>query len=344
MVKMAVLVALAGIVSCAGCRRNSLSVQPPGKLSVKEDAFRALIDTARTYRASNHIDEAVRAFRAATAIDIEGSDDYQVFWARSEAQEFLMDHAMEKGDWAEGLWWSQTWEPSGWCGTCVGWDQGRRRECIFTCQAHLLRADEAIKTMAGFSYDEPELVMLLVDIFRENGRLGQLVVKFNRAVASGDENGNAKTGLEYVKILGLSGRKDIEGLWREMDFAGEKLFGDDWPREKLSELIASMGASAKPFVVSKLASKDDQEYFQALFTLSRMKAPEVLPMMKEKIPATVEKYDLQRCFEALALLGTDQAYDLMEHYAAQGTDAQKEMVDIELRRRPRPEKSEEPKK
>jgi len=260
--------------------------------------------------------------------------DIQDGCQRSFIYEDLADYHVEKRNWAEALKWSKAWKVQTGCGNCDDTDRSRRRKYIALAFAGLGDVDACLKAAERLSsYQVPDVAETLVDVFRGKGELDALVAKLRGIPAGSKQEGAAKIALEYVGILELVDRKDLPGLWRKMDFGG-KLTGEDWPRERASTLIATMGPPAKPFLIGKLDS-EGPEYYYALFALSRMKAPEVLPLIRNKLPTLADEYDLRRCFRALALLHTDEAYDLLEYYAEHGTAPQKEMAKLVLETHPK---------
>ena len=67
----------------------------------------------------------------------------------------------------------------------------------------------------------------------------------------------------------------------------------------------------------------------------RMRAPEILPVLKEKVRTVGNFHQLCDYFYALALLGTDEAYAMIEHYAREGNNNQKVAAQKTLERYPR---------
>lgn len=91
-----------------------------------------------------------------------------------------------------------------------------------------------------------------------------------------------------------------------------------WKHEPILKLLVSLGDEAKAFVLTKIEGQGTDPPWAAV-VLAKMKAPEALPAIKDRIAACRNCWWLKDYFYALSLLQTDEAYDLLREYAGHGS-------------------------
>jgi len=268
---------------------------------------------------------------------------------QNRAHEWLGAYYVRKQNWAEALKWWQSWKPSSWCGTCSASMESRRTYHIALCLKNLGYIDEALKTLEPVVFGEdwggcdPKVASLFVDLYRSRGQLGALESRLQKAVQHSKYAGGAKIAMEYVAMIRMAERGDPEGLWKHL--TGRPFVGSSakppWDASRAADLLVSIPDQAKPLALKKMAGEGTDPLWAAVL-LARMKAPETLACVKEKIEAETNCWILQDYFYALALLGTEEAYATLRHYAEHGVDNRKVMAQKMLERYPAPGDAERP--
>lgn len=168
---------------------------------------------------------------------------------------------------------------------------------IAQCQGNLGRRGDGIKTLEDFAFKpfldiEPSLVTMLVDLYHERGRLSEREEKIRDMPAKSEYHLGVQIALEYIELLRMAERKDLEILWQIL--LEKRRAWREWRQLKAFQLfICCLEKMRKNFLAEKL---------QAL---------------SEQIKRTDDWNDLYRAFRTLALIGTDEAY--VKHYSGKGT-------------------------
>jgi len=260
-------------------------------------------------------------------------------WSSNAAFERLGNYYKNKKDWAEALKWWEGWTPMGWCGNGLESMASQRAYEIALCKINLGKEDEALdmleKSIASsdLGSDRPEVAILFVDTYHKQGKLGELERKLDAMERERKPSGVGKAR-EYLGLLRMAEKKDVGGLWNAMDHGGHPYSHYDWKTMKALEALVSLGGEAKPFIMGR--TRTDADAIWACVVLARMKAPEVVPLLREKIRAEVNVWMLCDYFYALALVGTDEAYAIIRESAEKGVDNEKTAATEVLKKYPKP--------
>jgi hypothetical protein len=152
-------------------------------------------------------------------------------------------------------------------------------------------------------------MVLLVKAAQQKNDLDGLEKKLRQQLPK--EREGRRYALEYLELVRLAGRRDLAGLWA---YLHGRPFGDghhpprDWRDREAAELLVGLGEAAWPFLVAK-ARQQDEGHLWACVLLARLKAPEALAILKERIASGGPGYDY---YYALALLETNEAAALMK--------------------------------
>ena len=91
----------------------------------------------------------------------------------------------------------------------------------------------------------------------------------------------------------------------------------------------------RPFAVRKMRGKERDPLWASVL-LARMKAPDTLRLVRANVWAEADRQRLRDYFYALALLGSDEAYAFLKHYADRGKGNRQIMAAQMLERYPKP--------
>lgn len=255
---------------------------------------------------------------------------------RNRAHEWLGAYYTRKENWKEALKWWRAWKPRSSCGTCAASMRGRRTHGIVHCLLKLGRKDEAIKTIEASIFaprlgSSRRLAVMLVDLYREKGQLDVLAKKVKRAIKN---RPGARIARDYIALLRMADRGDVKGLWAHLE--GDPFHhvrGTGLPAQA-SRLLAGIPDKAIPYAVQKMASPDDSMW--ASVVLARMKAPDTLRLVRTWVAGEEGYSRLRTYLFALAVLGTDDAYDLLKSYAEHGTGGHRAAAAEILKLYPKP--------
>ena len=257
---------------------------------------------------------------------------------RNRAHVWLGTHYMKKQDWAEALKWWQAWRPRSWCGTCQAGMESRKAHAVAVCLVKAGKTDEALKALEPFVLRDhfasrTDVAVMLVDLYRGRGKLGEIEARLREALAKSPHNAAAKTGIEYVALLRLAEKKDVEALWKHLDGHPYLEYAPKWNVARAADLLAAMPETTKPYALEKMKATGHHVLWAAVL-LGRIKAPETLALVREKVRAEENCWCLRDYFYALAMLGTEQAYAQLTQYAAAGKGNRKSMAQQILKRYP----------
>ena len=107
-----------------------------------------------------------------------------------------------------------------------------------------------------------------------------------------------------------------------------------WKAEEAVRLMLSIPEAAKPYAIASLELGTPGNQWASVL-LARMNAPELVPILTKKVATETDASALADYFYALALMGTDEAYGILEHYAAQGTGSHRSAAQRVLKQHPR---------
>jgi tetratricopeptide (TPR) repeat protein len=232
----------------------------------------AVLHVAECYEALGDEKQMVEWYERAAALDSRRADGEQMSPAdaRGIAIEALATHYMRKERWQEALHWWERFRGYGWCGNGLAAQADQRVAAIAHCQARLGRPQEARRLLEQRVFHEkewlapaPELAVALVEQHRAAGTLAALVRRLNDAAAADAAHLQAiRVAREYVAMLQLAERRDVEGLWA---YFGHTVASQaridaaatgDWKVRHAARLLIQLGEPTAAVAAGKIRSRD----------------------------------------------------------------------------------------
>jgi hypothetical protein len=259
--------------------------------------------------------------------DIDGGEIYMLE-AQSTAIARLGSYYMQREQWKDALRWWRAYYSASWCGTGQEAANSANVERIALCLSKLGREDEALETLEAWTFKPhietaPGVVVTLVEMYRKRGELNVLEAKLNAAPVKEKSLHAAGMALAYVDLIHAAERKDAAALWKPFDHKSHSTLESlGWLEKYGAKFLIEAGESAKPFLIAKAksASPDARDETQdasswACLLLARMKADGVLPILQDKLKHIHSAQELKYRFLALAILGSNESYALLQRCA-----------------------------
>lgn len=260
---------------------------------------------------------------------------------RNRAHQWLGAYYTRKENWQEALEWWQAWKPSSWCGTCADSMRTRRAHGIVECLLKLGRKDEALEVLEASVLGPhlsagKRLAVMLVDMYGERGQLDDLAKKLRKAIKlSVDTGPGARFALDYIALLRMAERGDVNGLWKRLE-GNPFSHRDSWGlTAQAARLLVATPDKTVPLAMQKLAGDGDDPLWASAL-LARTSAPQAVRLIRSKAEAEQDHTRIVAYFYALALRGTDDAYAVLKHHAQQGKGSHKGAAESMLGTFPNP--------
>jgi tetratricopeptide (TPR) repeat protein len=305
-------------------------------------ALKAYLLMGATYDKLGDEARMLESFKAAARSSLPNLPArWEAEFLQSEANRRIAEHYTQRANWPEALRWWTAYKPRSSCGNCQAAMQGERAYQMAVCQRKLGRVDEALKTLSPYVYEPHwlggpslQISMMVVKIHAERGQLRALEPRLRQALAKSKQASGAKMALDYLALLRMAHRKDAAGLWAHLKGHPFNEYDHrlDWQTREAARLLVTI-PEAKAFALRRLGGKPPESGWAAVL-LARMKAAEILPILTRKITAERDGEALADYFYALTILGTDEAYGVVEHYATRA-DSHRAAAERVLKKCPR---------
>ena len=292
----------------------------------------AMLRVAECYKAVGDEKQMVEWYERAAAIDNRRADGEQMSPAdaRGIAIEALANHYMAKERWPEALHWWERFPGYGWCGNGLAAQADQRVAAMAHCQSRLGRTQEARQLLEQRVFHEkewlapaPELALALVEQHRAAGTLAALVRRLNDASAAADAGHlqAIRVAREYVAMLQLAERQDVEALWAyfghtvasqaRIDAAAT----NDWKVRHAARLLIELGEPTAAAAAGKIRSRDSA---WASVLLAKLRGEQALDDILNAIAREENVHQLETLYYALSIIGSPRAWEVIQSAAADG--------------------------
>jgi hypothetical protein len=282
-------------------------------------ARRAHFSIAEAYNKLGNETNMVIHYEAAAAPVARESVDRREVYASRRAVKRLGSHCMEKEKWHKALeWWEQFVPATSWCGTGNAGLKNLKLYSIAVCKINLGMVSEGLEMLESNILAQDlispwvEIPLLFVEHHVRTGRLSELREKASVWASERAPTYGLKIVHEYLALLDLADKRDVAGLWGALDGHPEM-----WKRERVTELLVSLGDDTKAFATEKLNSATDTH--RAIVFLGKLKAVEVAPKVVQLVRREQNLWMLGDYFTALLRMEDAQLTELVRQYALYGT-------------------------
>ena len=164
--------------------------------------------------------------------------------------------------------------------------------------------------------------MALVEQHRAAGTLAALVRRLNDAAAAHAGHLQAiRVAREYVAMLQLAERRDVEGLWA---YFGHTVASQaridaaatgDWKVRHAARLLIQLGEPTAAVAAGKIRSRDSA---WASVLLAKLRGERALDYILSAIAREENVHQLETLYYALSIIGSPRAWEVIQSAAADG--------------------------
>lgn len=268
--------------------------------------------------------EKVAALKKA---DVDGGEMY-LQAAQSTAFTRLGSYYMKREQWAEALKWWRGYRSGSFCGNCAEAQNSANALRIYRCLSNLGREAEAIQTLEEWTFkphieSAPGVAVTLVEYYRKRGELVGLESKGRMALQKENDLAAVQMVLEYIELLHARQRQDVAALWEPFEHKSHSTLEYlQWRTKFGAKFLVELGDVAQPFLLKKApanpAAEHDDASAWACLLLAKMKASAVLPILQANLRTVRDAQELKYRFWALALLGSEESYGILQGFAQRG--------------------------
>lgn len=258
----------------------------------------------------------------------QSKNQYWIFPAFSGANLRLGQYFHSKKDWVQSLKYWTDYVPFE---DCTGGGAKYRKQMIAESLIGLGKEDEGYQMIEQTQMDvdaRPEPVLMLVDHYRAKAKLQEFELKCSeylwRSGISKEYSGGYGIALDYMELLRLREKQDLESLWKAGVDSERRGY---WKRKFVTDSYRHCDAEkVKAFLIQKMRSDELNDTRFAAELICAMRMMDAVPEIFKKIDAGGYTWPAQLTayFQYLLSIGDPAINARIQKYANEGPQYQKQ--------------------